>query len=197
MVRPDGGVEAGTIPAASQHPYPHGCRFSTFVVLGRFHGGRESDALTCPKVEDLIKGPAVGSSAGGGSTKLSKGGQKAFNAVTQDVSASKLGLPSARRCLTHRVIRFHVVAPVHKVKVRSAIVQVNGKTVRHVTGDNKPVTLRNLKGSTVKVRLVVIGSDGRRYIGKRTYHLCAVKRQSKYHRKPARKKPAPKKPAKH
>ncbi len=155
--------------------------------------GHESDALTCPKVEDLINGPAVGSSAGGGSTSLSKAEQKAFNAVTQVVSASKLGLPSNRHCLTHRVIRFHVVAPVHKVKVRTATVQVNGKTVKRVKGDNKPVTLRNLKGSTVKVRLVVIGSDGRRYIGKRTYHLCKVKRNSKYHRKPAPKKPAPKK----
>ncbi len=139
-----------------------------------------------------LPGDTGGGSTGGGSKPGSGGSTQGSTTGSTtnpanvaghlNVSGTSLGLPSSGRCVSGRVIRFHVVAPVHRAKVRRATVEVNGKVIKRVRGDNRLVVLRGLNGATVVVRVRVRATNGRLYIGQRTYHLCAVKHSSHYHR---------------
>ncbi len=167
-------------------------------------GGNVANA-SCAPLETKVDGPIVDpppqASGGAGSGQTAETTLKGAGS-TATVPPASLGLKASsapkapkkaakgRTCASRRIIKFHVVAPVHRVKVRSATVKVNGKVLKHVKGDNRLVTLRNFgkPKSTVTITLKVLGSDGRHYTATRRFHLCVVKRVSHYKRKPAPKK---------
>jgi hypothetical protein len=89
-------------------------------------------------------------------------------------TADELGLPPARACASRRKFKITLKAP-RGLAVVSATVAINGKVKARVKrGRTKaPVDLRGLPKGRVKVKVAVKASDGRTYVGTRTYRTCA------------------------
>jgi hypothetical protein len=91
--------------------------------------------------------------------------------------ASKLGLPSARRCASRRA--FPIRLRPSGVRLRSASVTVNGKRVRVRRADGRltaVVDLRGLPKRTVRVAVVARTTRGGVLRESRTYRTCTKRR---------------------
>ena len=102
--------------------------------------------------------------------------------------ASVLGLPEARTqlagakrartCRRARSLRLRLRAPRAGMRIRSAVVLVNGERVRSVRGRAARAAFRvPLRGGRSVVTVRLRGSDGRTYVARRTYRRCPSRRR--------------------
>ena len=93
-------------------------------------------------------------------------------------AAAIIKLPSAKACVSRRSLRIRLVRPKDTALV-SAVVRVNGKTVRTVKGVRitAPVDLKGLPKGRFTVKITAKTADGRTVTGTRKYRTCAVKRK--------------------
>ncbi|HEV2999652.1 MAG TPA: neutral/alkaline non-lysosomal ceramidase N-terminal domain-containing protein [Solirubrobacteraceae bacterium] len=92
--------------------------------------------------------------------------------------AAALGLPAARRtCRRARTLRIRLRAPRAGLRIRRAVVLVNGRRVRTLRGRaaRRPFRVR-LRGRRTTVTVRMRASDGRTYVMRRTYRRCAARR---------------------
>jgi spore coat-associated protein N len=92
--------------------------------------------------------------------------------VTPHDFADALGMPAATKCARRGKLKFKLKGP-EGAKVVSATVAVNGKTKLRLKGAKvrKAVQLKRLR-KTVKVTVTAKASNGRTYVGTRTYRVC-------------------------
>ena len=94
-------------------------------------------------------------------------------------TTARLGLTGvgARRCVSRRRFSLRLRAP-RGQRLRSAVVYVDGRRVRRVSGRRlrAPIDLRGVPRKTVRVRVVAVTMRGRRIVASRTYRTCTPKR---------------------
>ena len=83
-----------------------------------------------------------------------------------------LFLPSAKRCVSRRVVRVKVKAP-RGVKVKSVVATVNGRKRGSTKKSKATITLRKLPAGKVRVKVSATLRNGRKLTVKRTYRNCA------------------------
>jgi hypothetical protein len=93
-------------------------------------------------------------------------------------ASAVVSLPSAKRCVSRRRFTIRLKRPAGAT-LASAVVTVNGKPVKTVTGRRltAPVDLRGLPKGKVKVSVTARTTDGRSVTETRTYRTCAPKRR--------------------
>jgi hypothetical protein len=96
------------------------------------------------------------------------------------LSASHLGLPSSKLCLSKRAFLVHPRAP-KGVKLVSVEVQINGRTVKKgkLSNHATTVSLVGLPKGTFRVGLITRSSRGKVYEEVRTFHTCVPKKHGK------------------
>jgi hypothetical protein len=84
-------------------------------------------------------------------------------------------LPSPHVCVSRRHFRIHLKGVKGFVK---AVIKLTGVPARTVKGKalGLPIDLRGLPKGKVVVRITVTTKNGKRLVGKRTYHTCANRR---------------------
>jgi len=101
-------------------------------------------------------------------------------AATQPASAhskpARLGLPSARRCVSRRRFRVRVRAP-RGQRLAGVTVYVNGKRAAVASSRRPRVDLRGLPKGRVRVRLSAVTVSGRHLRQTRVYRTCAGSRR--------------------
>jgi hypothetical protein len=126
-------------------------------------------------------GSGTGGGSGGGTPRPTTPDAPGAKTVAIGTIAS---LPSAKTCVSRGSFKFQLRLP-KGMKVASAEIQVNGKTVTvKGKGLTSPVTLKNLPQGKFTLQITLIAADGSKVTGKRAYPACGSK--------PARKKKAPK-----
>ncbi len=87
-----------------------------------------------------------------------------------------LGLPSTKRCVGKRGLRFRLRGPAGE-KLVSARLYVNGKRVRTLRGRklSAPVVVRRAHGKAMRLRIVAFTRGGRRMEREQPYRTCVAK----------------------
>ena len=91
--------------------------------------------------------------------------------------AARLGLPSARRCISRRAFRVRVRAP-RGERLAGVTVYVNGKRAAVASSRRPRVVLRGLPKGRVRVRLAAVTVSGRHLRQTRVYRTCVSRRRS-------------------
>lgn len=110
--------------------------------------------------------------------------------ASQPSADALLKLPSSRRCVSARKFVIHLKKK-KGTTIRSAVVFVNGKTKVKVKGKKKLRAAINLKGlpsGTVKVKIVLTTSKGKKLVSTRTYKTCKPKPKTAAQKKRAKAK---------
>jgi hypothetical protein len=85
--------------------------------------------------------------------------------------ADVLALPSVKACVSRRRLAVRV-RPARGATVATTTVYVNGRRAGSRRGARAVINLRGLPRGTVKVRVVAVLTDGRRFTLSRTYRTC-------------------------
>ncbi len=98
-------------------------------------------------------------------------------AVVKVSADSLIKLPSTRACVSRRAFRIRLSVP-HGVQISRAVVAVNGKSVKVLTGARltAPVDLRGLPKGRFSVKVTVFRKSGAPLSSTRRYRTCVAKR---------------------
>ena len=91
-----------------------------------------------------------------------------------------LGLPATKKCASRRSFKITVKLPKGE-KAKSAVVLVNNKRVKSLTGKKvtAPVDLRGLPKGQFTVKITVTTTGGKTLTQSRKYKTCAPKAKKK------------------
>jgi hypothetical protein len=180
-VSPGGGTctVAVTFSPTSTGPQSAILRFAhdatarpTDVTLAGTGTAADSGAGTAPTpTPSAPLNPMTGSPAPSGATAPAPAPPPA----TRDL-ATVLGLPSAKKCLSHRSLTIHVHAPVGE-RLKSFSVTLNRRRVP-TKGTASLVSLKRLPKGAFTVQITEHTTTGETIRAQRTFHTCAAKRHN-------------------
>jgi ABC-2 type transport system ATP-binding protein len=95
------------------------------------------------------------------------------------ITRAAAALPSSKRCASRRSFRIRLAKAPKGDRIRSAVVTVNGKRVKVLTGKRltAKINLRGLPKGTARVMVVVRTKKGRTLRSARTYRTCTAKKR--------------------
>jgi len=155
-----------------------------------------SDDVNCCPTHNSFQEPPPGSALqvaerdrlGAPETLFAEGTIGAKTIVVGPSTGEVIDAPSAKKCVKRRRIRIGIRQPAGK-HVQRVKVYVNGRLVRTLKSksfarkNRVTVTLKRLRGTSVRVRIVVRTTEGVVYERARKYSTCAKKTRKKSSRR--------------